>query len=97
MLLTRPLDQSQEMLTYVDTVMRVVLNRLHVNASCLSSLLQVTARKIGFDEHSTSPSSIVLLMFEILGDGLRMKARVLPSTLSSMLEVEFSPVHCCRK
>lgn len=77
---------SREMLIYVDTVMRVVLNRLNISASCLSHLLQATANKTDFNGHSTSPNSIVLLMFEILGDGLRMKARVLPSTLKSMLE-----------
>lgn len=69
--------------------MRVVLNRLNISASCLSHLLQATANKTDFNGHSTSPNSIVLLMFEILGDGLRMKARVLPSTLKSMLEVVF--------
>jgi hypothetical protein len=85
------------MLTYVDTVMRVVLNRLNVSTSCLSHLLQVTARKTDFNGQSALPNSIFLLMFEILGDGLRMKARVLPSTLKSMLEVEFYLLFCCRK
>jgi hypothetical protein len=78
------------MLTYVDTAMRAVLNKLNVSTSCLSYLLQVTARKTDHNAHNTSPTnSILLLMFEILGDGLRMKARVLPYTLGSMLEVEF--------
>lgn len=78
-------------------VIRVVLNRLTVSVSCLSHLLQATARKMDFAVQSASPNTIVLLMFEILGDGLRSKARVLPSTLSSMLEVEYLFTCCARK
>lgn len=85
------------MLAYIDTVMRVVLNRLNVDASCLSHLLQATARKMDLIGQSASPNSIVLLMFEILGDGLRLKARVLPSTLSSMLEVRYLFTCCGRE
>jgi hypothetical protein len=77
--------------------MRVVLNRLNVSTSCLSYLLQVTARKTDFNGNTASPDTIVLLVFEILGDGLRMKARVLPFTLRSMLEVEFLSTCCCRE
>ena len=78
------------MLTYVDAVLRVVLNRLDVNASCISRLLHVAASLYRRTESSgphPSVNSIAVLVLEILADGLRMKARVLPSTLRSMLEV----------
>jgi hypothetical protein len=83
------------MLTYIDILLRAVLNRLNVSSSCLSHLLQVTARKTDHNAHSASPNSIILLIFEILGDGLRMKARVLPYTLGSMLKVELPSNSSC--
>jgi putative NIF3 family GTP cyclohydrolase 1 type 2 len=78
------------MLPYVDTVMRVVLNRLSISTKSLSRLIQATANL--FRKHQPSDSTppvnnVVALIFEILSDGLRMKARISPSTLRSMLEV----------
>lgn len=78
------------MLSYTDTVLRVALNRLNVNTTSLSRLLQVSTtlyRKTTLSDTSPPINGIVLVVFEILSDGLRMKARALPSTLKSMLEV----------
>lgn len=70
--------------------MRVLLNRSNVNTASLSKLLQVTAtlyRRTQAAESTLPPDNIVLLVFELLAEGLRLKTRILPSTLKSMLEV----------
>ncbi|KAF8077923.1 hypothetical protein FPV67DRAFT_1403007 [Lyophyllum atratum] len=82
-------SRSRDMLSYIDTVMRVLLTRLNVNTDSLSRLLQVTNalhRKTQGDESVPIANTVLLLLFEVLGDGLRSKARVLPSTLKSMLD-----------
>ncbi|KAF5380960.1 hypothetical protein D9615_003973 [Tricholomella constricta] len=83
-------SRSRDLLSYIDTVMRVLLNRLNVNADSLARLLQVTNalhRKAQANEPIPVTNSILLLMFEVLGDGLRLKARVPPPTVKSLLEV----------
>lgn len=75
---------------YTDTVLRVALNRLNVTTASLSRLVHVTTnlyRKVQPRDPTGQSNSIVMVIFEILSDGLRMKARVLPSTLTSMIEV----------
>lgn len=74
------------MLSYTDTVMRIALNRMNVNASCLSRLLHVTSSLFRKTEaaHANNLASVV---FEVLADGLRLKARIMPATLTAMLEV----------
>jgi len=83
------------MLSYTETVLRVALNRLSVKTTSLSRLLHVTSnlyRKAQpYNTTAGQSNAIVPAILEILADGLRMKARVLPSTLTSMLEV------CCDK
>lgn len=82
------------MLPYVDTVMRVILNRLSISTKSLSHLIQATAslfRKQQSNDSAPTANGVVPLIFEMLLDGLRMKARILPSTLRSMLEVSKLP------
>ncbi|KAF9264659.1 hypothetical protein L218DRAFT_195329 [Marasmius fiardii PR-910] len=77
--------QSREMLSYTETVLRVALTRLTVDAFSLSRLVQVTSalyRKS--DQHSTN--IIIMVLFEILGDGLRMKSRVLSDTIGALAQ-----------
>ncbi|KAF9464728.1 hypothetical protein BDZ94DRAFT_1255766 [Collybia nuda] len=80
----------REMLPYVDTVMRVALNRLRVDTKILSRLIQATAGLLRKHPTSDAPAvnanGVINLIFEILSDALRMKARILPSTLKSMIE-----------
>uniref|UniRef100_A0A0W0F9A2 Uncharacterized protein n=1 Tax=Moniliophthora roreri TaxID=221103 RepID=A0A0W0F9A2_MONRR len=74
----------REMLLYTDTVLRVALNRLSVDESTLSRLVHVTSalyRRTG-NESTVNPVSTVL--FEILSDGLRMKSRVLSTTIGAL-------------
>ncbi|GLB34930.1 putative response to drug [Lyophyllum shimeji] len=82
-------SRSRDMLSYLDTVMRVLLTRSNVNTDSLSRLLQVTNvphRKTQLNESVPVANTILLLLLEVLGDGLRLKARVLPSTLKAMIE-----------
>ncbi|KAG6814363.1 hypothetical protein H0H92_010949 [Tricholoma furcatifolium] len=79
---------GRDILPSIDTVMRVLLSRLKVGVEGLSSLLQVTHtlhRKPTANDASTA-HPILALLFEVLGDGLRLKARILPSTLNSIAE-----------
>ncbi|KAJ7582678.1 hypothetical protein C8J56DRAFT_1167735 [Mycena floridula] len=81
--------QSREMLGYTETVLRVALNRLNVDAKSLSQLIHVTStlyRKVPSSEPGVPQNIILQVVFEILGDALRLKARVLPTTLKAMIE-----------
>ncbi|TFK42558.1 hypothetical protein BDQ12DRAFT_676416 [Crucibulum laeve] len=85
---------SREILPYVDTVLRVTLNRLHVTSTCLKRLLEVTttlSRKNQAQDPATPVNGIMSVIYEILGDALRIKARVQPSTLKAMLDALTSP------
>ncbi|KAG6909693.1 hypothetical protein DXG01_015894 [Tephrocybe rancida] len=81
---------SRELLPYVDTILRVLLNRLSVDTEGLTRLLHVTntlhRKTMANDVPITN--NVITLLFEVLGDGMRLKTRVLPSTLSCMLEVQ---------
>ncbi|KAG6850997.1 hypothetical protein H0H93_004484 [Arthromyces matolae] len=76
---------SREILSYADTILRVLLSRSNVGTEGLSRLLQATSSP---QRNSANDSNNVLnSLLEILCDGLKLKARILPSTLNSILEV----------
>ena len=79
----------KEILTYTDTVLRVALNRMLVDTPTLARLVQVTATlyRKGATVNGEPSNNVILVIFEILNDALRLKARVLSGTLKSMLEV----------
>lgn len=87
------------MFNYTETMLRIILNRLDVKSSSLSQLIRVAATIVKKNHqpntHSTQtpPNSIVQVVFEILGDGLRLKSRVQPTTIASMLEVSVYILH----
>jgi hypothetical protein len=76
-------------------MLRATLCRFHVTTKSLSQLLHVAStlqRKIQASGADTStgqiqPNIISQVVFEILADGLRLKARVPAGTLASILEV----------
>lgn len=74
------------MLTYTDAVLRIVLTRLEVDTASLSMLIQVTATLYRKSQPS-STNAILAVIFELLADGLRMKARIPSSSMKAMLEV----------
>ncbi|KIK57795.1 hypothetical protein GYMLUDRAFT_228917 [Collybiopsis luxurians FD-317 M1] len=84
--------QSRELLSYTDTVLRAALNRMLVEVATLSRLVQVTATlyRKGPPVHGEPSNNIILVIFEILNEGLRLKARVLPGTIKAMLETVMS-------
>ncbi|KAJ7111596.1 hypothetical protein C8R43DRAFT_935944 [Mycena crocata] len=85
---------SRELLASTDTILRGALHRLNVDVPSLSRLLHISVslyRKTHLgDSASTSP--IILAIFEMLADTLRLKTRTLPSTLRTMLEVIETPL-----
>ncbi|KAJ3845083.1 hypothetical protein F5878DRAFT_655339 [Lentinula raphanica] len=80
--------QSRDFLPYTDTVLRATLTRMLVDRATLSRLVQVTATL--FRKGPVIPGEVsnnfIHVIFEILNEGLRLKARTLPGTLNSMLE-----------
>lgn len=72
----------------------MALVRFRVDATAISRVLHVTSTlyrkntaQNGVVNGVFQSNNITSTVLEILADGLRMKARVLPSTLISMLEV----------
>ncbi|KAF4603665.1 hypothetical protein EYR38_004080 [Pleurotus pulmonarius] len=90
---------SREMFNYTETLLRIILNRLDVKTSSLSQLIRVAATIVKKTHQpnthftQTPPNSIVQVVFEILGDGLRLKSRVQPATIAAMLEVITTSEH----
>lgn len=85
----------QDMLATIDTVLRVSLIRFNVSAQCLTRFLRVTSTLWRRPRPRQDPAGPAPLnktdenIFEIVGGGLRMRARVLPSTLASLIEVRY--------
>ncbi|GAW10310.1 hypothetical protein LENED_012563 [Lentinula edodes] len=84
--------QSRDFLSYTDTVLRAVLTRMLVDGATLSRLVQVTATlyRKGPSVNGEPSNNIIPVIFEILNEGLRVKARVLSGTINSMLETVMS-------
>ncbi|KAG6900874.1 hypothetical protein C0993_009992 [Termitomyces sp. T159_Od127] len=79
---------GRDILSSIDTILRALLSRLNVGTEGLSRLLQATSSLHKKTSNDTGVTNVVLhSLLEILSDGLRLKARVLPSTLKSMIEV----------
>ncbi|KAG7092480.1 hypothetical protein E1B28_008832 [Marasmius oreades] len=77
--------QSREMLSYTETVLRVALTRLTVDTPTLSRLVHVTSALYKrSDQQGTN--IIIMVLFEILSDGLRMKSRVLSETIGALAQ-----------
>lgn len=66
----------------------MALTRFHVTTDSIKGLLRVTSASTRKANATAQASEgVASAFFETLGDGLRMKARLLPSTLACMLEV----------
>ena len=84
----------QELLFYLENVLRATLLRFHASPESLKCIFRVTSalyKRYNAQNQSggkgTPTNSITDTMLEILSDGLRGKARIPPSTVSSILEV----------
>lgn len=87
----------QELLLYLENVLRATLLRFHASPESLKRIFRVTSalyKRYNAQNQSggkaTSTNNITDTMLEILSDGLRGKARVPSSTVSSILEVRTS-------
>lgn len=86
---------SREMLACVDTILRGALHRLDVDTTTLSRLLHVTAslyRKSHPGDSGGPTNPVILAIFEMLAETLRLKTRTLPATLRAMLEIIGTPL-----
>jgi len=73
---------------YIDVVLRVALNRLHLDASCLGKLISVTtSHRPKAQESIQGGVDVINVLFDILGDGFRMKTKMAPSTIKTLIEV----------
>lgn len=78
----------KQLLPSINIVLRTALNRLYVDTACLALLSHASAchHHPGLVQGSTSSVvPVVNVLFEILLDGLRLKARILPVTLKSII------------
>ena len=79
----------QDLLPYVDTILRVALTRFNVTSEALSRILHVTStifRKTGSGTHGQT-NTVAPVVFEVLRDGLRKEGRITAATVASTMEV----------
>lgn len=78
----------KDLLPCIDVVLRVALNRLHLDASCLGKLISVTTPRHPKAQDSIQGGvDVINVLFDILGDGFRMKTKIAPSTIKVLIEV----------
>jgi hypothetical protein len=77
----------KDLLPYIDVVLRVALNRLHLDASCLGKLISVNTPHHPKAQESIQGVDVINVLFDILGDGFRMKTKIAPSTIKVLIEV----------
>lgn len=66
----------------------MALNRLHLDASCLSKLILITtSHRPKAQESFQGGVDVVNILIDILGDGFRMKTKIAPSTIKILIEV----------
>ncbi|KAH9951250.1 hypothetical protein B0H21DRAFT_272251 [Amylocystis lapponica] len=85
--------QSRDLLMFMETLLRAALVRFHVSGESLTRVLQITSTLYRKAAAATAPGAeapqtnpISLVMFEMLGDGLRGKARISAATISALVE-----------
>ena len=87
-LLTVAILTFKDLLQCIDIVLRVALNRLHLDASCLGKLISVTSpHRPKAQESIQGGVDIINVLLDILGDGFRMKTKMAPSTIKVLIEV----------
>ena len=73
----------------------MALNRLHLGALCLEKLISVTtAHRPKAQESIQGGVDVVNVLFDILGDGFRMKTKMAPSTIKVLIEVCLNRLMC---
>lgn len=86
----------QDLFPYVETVLRVALNRLHVSKSSLTRLVHVSSSQRFKAQQLVSTMDTVNVLYDVLLDGFRMKTKMVPSTLVSLIEVRcLGCLHIC--
>ena len=95
-LLRATLKFFQDLLTYLETLLRSSLIRFNVSVTSLRKVLHVTttlyrraAKASGANPDVQLVNPIAASMLEITKDALNIKARVNPATLVALIEVCF--------
>ena len=93
--LTLSILTFKDLLPCIDVVLRVALNRLHLDASCLGKLISVTTPHRPKAQESIQGSvDVINVLFDILGDGFRMKTKMASSTIKVLIEVCLNRLMC---
>ena len=79
----------------MDSVLRVILTRSSIRKDTLLGTLSVVSdfykeHEAGLEGHASSPA---LTLLDILDDALRVRIRVSPSTITTIVEVSFPRRH----
>lgn len=83
----KTLTVVQELLSYIETALRIALTRGAVTSECLVRLIVTTQPRIV--KHTDAPlGKVISTLVEILSDAFRLKARVLPSTINAVIMVQ---------
>ncbi len=80
----------QELVLYLETLLRATLVRFRVTAACLTRLLQVTSslyRRRDTQEQQPPINVFAVVLLEMLSDALSAKCRLPHSTLAAAVEV----------
>ena len=85
----------KDLLPCIDVVLRVALNRLYLDASCLDKLISVTTpHRPKAQESVQGGVDVINVLVDILGDGFRMKTKMPPSTIKVLIEVCLNRLMC---
>ncbi|KAM6500500.1 hypothetical protein JOM56_003514 [Amanita muscaria] len=77
----------RDLVPYIENEIRIVLTRTYVNFTSLYRLLCATQSLQRRNGSLVFANSVTPIIFEILADGLKLKARVQPSTLAALIQV----------
>ncbi|KAI0273752.1 hypothetical protein BC834DRAFT_227074 [Gloeopeniophorella convolvens] len=85
--------QARDFLVHVDTILRAVLIRFHISQASFVRLLDIgkgfhlrLKKQVTSVDRRLEQNRIISTILEIIGDALRRKSRVFPSTLTAMIE-----------
>lgn len=81
-------DFYQELTAHMDTVLRISLNRLHVEEEPLMNLIQATtSMRSKFRDTGLGSVDVVTVLCDVLLDGFRLKTKMQPLTVKAVIGV----------
>ncbi|KAF9482782.1 hypothetical protein BDN70DRAFT_800871 [Pholiota conissans] len=77
---------SKDLLPHVEVVLRVALNRLGASESSLQQLIKAVVSSKNKGQGKSGSVDLINVLFDILLDGFRMKTKILPLMIKSLVE-----------